>query len=317
MPTIDEVKLALENLDPTLVAGVLANTRIPDQPIDGNHLAQELTARGLNGAVVPKTRNELFDFQNACRSVATKRGKNFTGGVRVEVGEVKSDATECVYQITHATVDKQNRVIDHAKEMRVVYSKSLAVNGNDPIYVEIIDPTNTQTMNLIEQRVRAHFAAHKGKQPGAKVRAIVRDIFRSMDGTRWSSSNSVWFVPTEHAQKLGALQGALRSVYPADAGLEFDTIPLPNIAGVTDIVQDKVAINARSDAEKLLQEIGERLAKSGPVKQETFVRTAEDRRRISDYVDRMSARLGEEVSLAEETMKLLDAQLMEMMARIA
>jgi len=316
MPTIDEMKLALENLDPMLVAGMLTNTRIPDAPIDGNHLRSSLNARGLNGALVPATRNELFDFQNACRSVATKRGKNFTGGVRVEVGEVKSDATECVYQITHATVDKQNRVIDHAKEMRVVYSKGFAAR-HDPISVEIIDPANAQTMELIEQRVRAHFAAHKGKQPGAKVRAIVRDIFRSIDGTRWSSSNSVWFVPVEHAQELAKLQSALREVYPADAGLEFDTIPLPNIAGVTNIVQDKVALNARSDAEKLLNEIGERLSKPGAIKQDSFVRVAEDRRRISDYVDRMSKRLGEEVSLAEETMKLLDAQLMEMMARIA
>src|SRR4051812_17851546 len=176
----------LEGLDPAHVAGTLTNTRVPDAPVNLEQLRALMTAEGLDTTMLPapKTpRAPALDFALACRAVETRRGKRGRTGERVAVGEVVTNATESVYQITREVVDEANRVIDHKKGMRVVYVKD--VLATDPIHVEPFAQEHYEHLKHLEAEIRLRFDALRGTIPGSKIRAILREQFRRMQATRW------------------------------------------------------------------------------------------------------------------------------------
>src|SRR4051812_13034556 len=112
----------LRDVPPELCAGVLVTTSVPDRPIDPEQLRKLLLAHNLDDALVPERKkiSEVHAFQNACRSVETRRGSKAKGSTTtVAVGEVVTNATESVYQITAEVRDEQMLVIEHPKAMRV------------------------------------------------------------------------------------------------------------------------------------------------------------------------------------------------------
>lgn len=305
----------LEGLDPADVAGLLSNTRVPDSPCDVEQLRSLMTAEGLDTSMLPKVktpRSPVFDFAIACRSVETKRGKRGRTGERVAVGEVVTNGDESVYQVTRELVDTQNRVIDHRKGMRVVYDKAFA--DSDPIRVEPFTAEHYDSIKHLEDEIRARFMALRGTIPGSKVREIVRKQFRLLGATRWSTTNSVWFVPTEHVATLEAIERVLKAIYGDRA--EFDSIPLPRSPHTTRTVTDKVGGHVALDAEKLLAKIAGKLADGADVRNDTFERMRDEAQEVRDYVKGMEAMLGGEVALAQSSMALVDTQLMEMLSRV-
>lgn len=310
MTALSDAVSILDGLDPEHVAGCLTTSKVPDAVTDLEGFRTLMQANGLDDSLVPPKRREVDDFAFACRSVETRRGKVLKGE-RVSVGEVVTNAAESVYQITHEQVDAQNRVINHPKAMRVVYDKTQS--PADPIRVEPMEPSHYEALKHLEDAIRARFFALRGTLPGSKVRAILRELFKQMNATRWSSANSVWFVPKEHAGTLEAIERVLKAAYP-DA--EFDSIPLPNTTGVRKLVEEKVGAHVGSDATKLMAEIAEKLRDGASVREDTFKRANDRAREIRSYAERMEKMLGAEVEQVAEATKLIDAQLMEMWGRV-
>jgi hypothetical protein len=305
----------LEGLDPAHVAGTLTNTRVPDAPVNLEQLRALMTAEGLDTSMLPapKTpRPAAHDFALACRAVETRRGKRGRTGERVAVGEVVTNASESVYQITREVVDETNRVIDHKKGMRVVLAKQQTTSA-DPISVEPFAQEHYDHLRHLEAEIRLRFDALRGTVPGSKVRAILREQFRRMHATRWSTTNSVWFVPLEHAGELAAMERVLKALY-TDA--EFDTIPLPNNAGIAKMLEDKTGTHVQIDATKLGQEIAEKLAGKGQLSQATFERMKAKANDVAEYADKMENLLGGEVATAREALRLVDMQLVELFGRV-
>lgn len=302
----------LAELDPADVAGCLTSTKVPDQPTPADAFRTRLIAEGFDGSLVPAKRREALDFANACRSIETRRGA--AKGERVAVGEVLTNSTETVYQITREIVDAQNRVIDHAKGMRVVLRPDAALTATDPITTSLFDDSHALSLKHLEDQIRARYFALRGTLPGAKVRAILRELFKGMSATRWSSANSVWFVPTEHATKLEGIERVLKATYGTDC--EFDTIPLPNTKGVRNLVREKVGNHSAADATKLMAEIAKKLQGDQPVRESTFNLANKQARELHEYAQRMEAMLGGEVEAVRASMALVDQQLMEMWGRV-
>lgn len=310
--TLSQAIEILEGLDPADIAGTLTNTRVPDAPCDVEQLRALMLAEGLDTSALPapaKPRSPVLDFQIACRSVETKRGRSVKGE-RVNVGEVVTNDAESVYQITRELVDADNRVIDHKKGMRVVYDKTQA----DPIHVEPFAQEHYEHLKHLEADIRARFMSLRGTIPGSKVREIVRKQFKAIGATRWSSTNSVWFAAIEHAATLEAIERVLKAIYADRA--EFDSIPLPRSPHMTRTVEQKVGAHTHIDAEKLLAEIGAKLADGADVRSSTFERMRAKAQDVRDYVNGMEAMLGGEVALAQTSLSLVDAQLVEMMSRV-
>jgi hypothetical protein len=310
MPGLMELAGTLGTIPEEYIAGTLTTTSVPDRSIDSEQLRQLLTQHGLDSSLVPAKRPEVFDFQNACRSVETRRGVRAPKGHRTQitVGEVVTNSAESVYQITAEVRDETNRVIEHPKGMRVVYDKAVAQN---PIRVEPLEAFATMDPDL-EARVRAHFDTHRGKLPGAKVREILRTLFRSINATVWSKG--VWFVGIQHASTLAAMEATLTGLYGTDS--EFHTIPMLNTKGVKRILGEKVIAHVRGDAGKLMAEIGEQLSDGRSVSDKQFQRIAQARAALVEQADAMQATYGSELEGVEAALKLVDAQVMEMWSRV-
>lgn len=311
MMTLMALAGSLDEIPAEYIAGTLTTTSIPDRPVDSEQLRRLMQQHGLDDSLVPAKRPEVFDFQNACRSVETRRGVRAPQGKRtqVTVGEVVTNAAESVYQITAEVRDEANRVIEHPKGMRVVYDKAFV--GQDPIRVEPLEAFASMDPAL-EARIRLHFDVHRGKLPGPKVREILRTLFRRMAATRWA--NSVWFVAVQHAPTLEAMETVVKELYGLDA--DFSTIPIPNTAGVKRILGEKVIAHVRGDATKLMGEIADQLRDGKTVNERSFKRMADARADLVAQADAMQDAYGSELTGVDEALKLVDAQIREMWGRV-
>src|SRR3954465_7404954 len=174
-----------------LCAGVLVTTSVPDRAVDGEQLRTLLLAHGLDDQLVPERKkiNEVHAFQNACRSVETRRGSKAKGRTTtVAVGEVVTNATESVYQITAEVRDEKELVIEHPKAMRIRYQKAHAA----AIVVDDLEPAYAEALRPLADMIQLRFDAMRGRLTGAKVREILRAQFRGMHAPRWA--NATYFV---------------------------------------------------------------------------------------------------------------------------
>jgi hypothetical protein len=288
-------------------AGFLVSTGVGDAPIDGAILKKAMLAEGLPTAMIPDVPSEVDAFMRACASVATKREKLTT---RVTVGRVKEDVTECVYQLTVEAVDKANRVIDHPRAMLAVYDKAAATGrsirfeATASAKYDGLDPENALRL---QSAIHVHFDAHRGRLPGSKVRAILRQSFRSMHATRWSTTNSVFFVPPEHEGAIDAMRRILTAVY--GTAFEYDKAELAGTKANMQTIADKHEASVREEAEKMMETLRDRLADPAEVRQNTLAKFMAQRAELSAMQARMDALLGREQNVAQQALSLVDVQI--------
>lgn len=299
--------------DPAHFAGVQVATSVPDRPVEADQARDSFQRHGLDLALLPTKRRPEDDFANACASIGTKRGKTANGTrERIDVGFVTENPAEVVYQIDREVIDKANRVIEHKKSMRVVFDKSTA-NGGDPIRVETPGTLEDyQALAHLEQAIRDHFDTHRGKIPGAKIRAAIRFYFLDrMGATRWADKQSVYFVPIEHYETVEKLGHMVGDLYPDDG--DFTVLPLANTKGVLEIIADKHAAHVKQDAQQLLSEIAD-LRKSGrKIQSSTVARLVQTRRTLGQRRKRMTEIIGQETQTASAALDMLDEQLLVLM----
>lgn len=316
MTTLLELGRSYKELDREQLAGQLVMTSYGDQPANANVFQTLLRQAGLDETLVPNQRSEVLDYQLACRSVETRRGRAASGRQIVTVGEVVTNQVESVYQITAEIRDEANRVIEHAKAMRVIYDHGRAsdpVMGGDPIRFEPIDDQRLyHALGDLGDRIKLHFNLHRGKVPGAKVREILRKEFTRMHGTRWR--DSVWFIGMGHTDELEKWRQVIKTLNP-DA--TFDVVPLPNTAAVRAQLEEKIGAHVKEDATKLMGEIAKTLGAGKPITAKQFERLSALRAELAENAKAMQDHLGDELSTVSEAMGLLDQQLMEMWGRIA
>lgn len=304
---------AMQDIPREYIAGSLTTTSIPDRPIDLEQLRTLMLQHGLDASLVPAKRSEVFDFQQACRSVETRRGTQQGPRTQIAVGEVVTNAVESVYQVTAEVRDEANRVIEHPKAMRVVYDKSLVGPGRDPIRFEPLDPNYAAALHDLEATIRVRFDQTRGRLPGAKVREILRTLFRRMAATRWA--NSVWYVGVTHEPELGAMRRVVKELYGADA--DFSTAPILNTKGVREIIEEKVTAHVQSDVANLVGELSKQLKPGREVKEADLKRAQGARRTLVEQAEAMMAAYGSEITTVRDALALVDDQVAAMWSRVA
>lgn len=316
MATLLELGRSYAELPPEQLAGQLVMTSYPDKPVPVNQFRSLLRDHGLDESLVPEKRPEVFDFQAACRSVETRRGVAANGRQMVAVGEVVTNQTESVYQITAEARDEANRVIEHRKGMRVIYDKARAndpVVGGDPIRFEPIDSqTLYQSLSALADKINLRFRLTRGQVPGPKVREIMRNELRGMHGARWR--DSVWFVGMSHASEVEKWRQVITALSP-DA--EFIVTPLPNTASVRETVGKKMGEHVTNEATTALGKIADVLGKNEKLTQKQFERLNAIRRDIAAHAEEMQKLYGDEIATVTSAMGLMDQQMMEAWGRVA
>lgn len=309
----------LRDIPAELCAGVLVTTSVPDRAIDGEHLRRLLLAHGLDDNLVPEPKkiSEVHAFQNACRSVETRRGAASRGKrTTVAVGEVVTNATESVYQITAEVRDETNLVIEHPKAMRIRYIKA---RPQDPITVDPLDAAYAEALKPLADVIQLKFDALRGRLTGAKVREILRAQFKGMHAPRWA--NATYFVDLRHVGALESMSKVMAELYQGDA--KYSTAPVFNTASVRANLKVAIGETVTDDATKLMTENARKLAaaKAGEhprkVTQAEFDRANEQRMALQRQAEAMMSNYGEEIATVREALGLVNDQLLAMFERVS
>jgi hypothetical protein len=301
----------LRDIPSELCAGVLVTTSVPDRAIDGERLRALLLANGLDDSLVPEPKkiSEVHAFQNACRSVETRRGSKAKGRTTtVAVGEVVTNATESVYQITAEVRDEAQLVIEHPKAMRIRYQRAQSA----VFVVDDLEPAYAEALRPLADMIQLRFDAMRGRLTGAKVREILRAQFRGMHAPRWA--NATYFVDPRHVDKLEAMAKVITDLYAGDA--KYNPSPVFNTESVRANVKVAIGETVKDDATKLMTDFAKKLAPGGEVKQSDFDRAQNARSELVAQAEAMMGNYGEDIATVREALALLDEQVVEMFARV-
>jgi hypothetical protein len=236
------------------------------------------------------------------------------------VGEVVTNATESVYQITAEVRDEKNLVIEHPKAMRIRYDK--AFTGLSAISVDRLDEAYAEQFHELADIIQLRFDANRGRLQGAKVREILRFLWKSMQAPRWA--NSVYHVDLKHADKIIAIETILREIYGAEAFCRVS--PVFNTAGVRAELAVAMGVDVGADAQALVGQLAKKLAEVGTtpeagkkpktITDKDFERARDARDELNRHAEAMMANYGEEITAVREAIKLVDAQVLAMFAKV-
>jgi hypothetical protein len=296
--------------------GVLTISSVPDRGVKLSKFRKEWISEGLDINLVPEERKPVNVFQEACRLVGTgKRGVPSENRVTEILAEqVTNNEGECVYQITRAVKDKQARLIEHPKAMRMVYNK---VTGT--IDCEPLDPDSYLELRHIEAKVREHFDANVKTVPGAHVRTGVRETLLSLGATRVANAASVYFVPISGYSAVEALQRVLTNLYNGDAYIHV--IPWLDTDATREIVEKHHTMDVKAQCEELVAEIHNRLKDQGngqsKVRRDYATNKINERIALSRRIKEYESLLGTEIEEIKTAMGLLDDQIERLMGAAA
>lgn len=297
---------------PDIHAGVLVISRVADRVYDLDAFRAAWQSEGLDPDLLPEARQPVNDFQNACRSVETRRGRTSGRKIEVKVDEALNNGAECVYQLTRMERDEANRVIEHQKEMRVVFDKRRP--PADAIDVDVLGHDMADELHMLELRIREHYDMNRGKLPGPTIRALIRTTFEETHSIPWAGGK-VYFTPIEHADTMKAIARVLEQVCGEHA--DFDLAPM----APTELLRkqiDKHGTRALvGDATDLMVDVAERLKKDGPVRGEMIDRVLSQRAALGAMRKRVADLVGRETEAINEQVRLLDDQIDALMDRRA
>jgi hypothetical protein len=291
---------------------VLTISSVPDRGVKLSRLRKQWLGEGLDITLVPEERKPVNVFQEACRMVATgKRGVPSDNRVTEILSELVTNSEgECVYQITRAVKDKEQRIIEHPKAMRMVYKKPTGT-----IECEPLDAESFRALRDVEQKVRDHFDANVKTVPGAHVRSAVRETLLSLGATRVANAASVYFVPISGYSTVEALQRVLEDLYHGDAYIHC--IPWLDTQATREIVEKHHTMDVKDQCATEVAEIRNRLTTTGSgapkVRSDYVANKINARRALARRVKEYEDLLGGEVASIKESMSMLDDQLERLM----
>lgn len=288
------------NITDDMILGYIALVSIPNAPVSTAKLRRAWLMHGQDEKLVPKDRRASDVFSQACRSVESRRaGSEQTEEIKVD--RVLQSEEECVYQITLQVRDKEEKLIEHPKAMRITYT---ARDGK--IKDEAVDDKKVyKELRRLADVIRDDFQRNSSKVPGAKVRAAVRDTLMAEHATR-IQNKGVYFVPKVARRTLDDIQGVLHDVYGDGGHAELAILPLAADKPERDMVKRHFEDSVTEDIDTLLAEISQRLKSDTPLRADRQANLIADRKRLNDGIERYRDALDDRLLNLSEKMKLLD-----------
>jgi hypothetical protein len=229
---------------------------------------------GLDESRLPTERRPEHVAQEACRKVERVTSNGHREEIRAE--QVLRDGNTLVYQITRHVQDKQNRVIEHPKALRVIFTIDDSGRGGKLTFEPLDGATQADVQGLIDE-ITAHYDANSAQIPGHKLRTIVRHYVEQAGAENLrGTSGGVYFMaktnPLAAWSKLRDYHGPsiasgdfiqrirmmLEDVY--GTAPNFHSIPTINDEGQREFLRRKLVENVSDDAKAFRQDCIEQLA---------------------------------------------------------
>jgi hypothetical protein len=233
------------------ILGFYALFTVPDAPVSATKLSALWAAEGLPAGAVPAVRKPVHGFQIACRSVETRAREGARHEEEIKVDEVLETRETMDYQITRMVRDRDERVIEHPKAMRVTFHKD-----TDAITWDMLDRRKkvADELNAIGEAIRKHYEKNGKKVPGSRVRAAVRVVMQSVGATNVRRrSGGVYFVPKDGKEELDSLGRVLEGLYDDEA--ELHLIFAANAEGERALIEKHFTTNVSEELDELMAEV--------------------------------------------------------------
>jgi hypothetical protein len=288
------------NITDDMILGYIALVSIPNAPISTTKLRRAWLMHGQDEKLVPKDRKAADVFAQACRSIESRRTHS-ERTTEIKVDRVLQSEEESVYQVTQMLRDKDQKLIEHPKAMRITYSQRDGKIKDEPID----DRKLYKELKELADQIREHFDKNATKVPGAKVRNAIRETLMAEHATR-VQNKGVYFVPKVARRTLDDLQGVLRDLY-GDAGhAELAILPLAADKPEKEMVKHHFEDSVTENIDALLAEISQRLKSDQPLRADRQANLVADRKRLNEGIDRYRDMLDDRMIGLSERMKLLD-----------
>lgn len=282
----------------SMIAGYVTMFTVPDDAVGATKLLRTFAALDLDTDLLPPGRRAVNVFQTACRSVADSGRTNGSRVAEIVVDEIMDAPHECVYQITRRIRDRENKLIDHPKAIRVTFKKD-----DESMVFEPLEPSHYKALAGLEDAIREFYDKNATKVPGYKVRAVLRAYMGVMGGTNLRrKAGGVYFLPARAKETLDSLKAALDKLYGERSDLH--TIPLVNDEGARDMIRKHFTINAVGQIDDLMAKIAEALG------------GARERAIRSDFLGNVAERRREITTLKNEYSTLLEGELDDLASKI-
>jgi hypothetical protein len=289
---------------------------IPEEYKTVVQIADAFSRVGLAASFVPPAAKPVHRFQAACRSVEQRRSER--RNCEVKVAQIDETPEYCLYQVHFLVRDRQHRVVEHPKALRVTFTKQSreldfeylndrSANRGLP-HAHSLD---LPSLAGLEERIRAFYRSTADSVPGAKLRTIVRKLLVSVHAEPMRDSGGVYFVPINGKETLNAVGQAVHLLYPSSA--EFATIPLANDAEKRRMIRNRLTVNTIPVIDDLLSQVTRELraAKMNrePVGEHIVNRFFTSRRRVAAVKDEYAQLLNDELGELAVKIEILDQQL--------
>lgn len=300
------------------ILGFYALFTVPDQPVSATKLARLWAAEGLPAGAVPNTRKAVHVFQLACRSVESRRIIGVEQSEeQISVDEVNEDPAECIYQITRVVRDKANRVVEHDKEMRIIYNKY-----TEEITWDALDKTPMSRLNALGESITDYFQKNNKKVPGARVRAAIRTLMYEVGATNVrKKAGGIYFVPKDGKTYLDALGEILEQLYGDDADLHL--IACMNAESDREMISKHFTLNVSQEVDELIAEASESLHGDSSLRggrkmrKDRLGNMMAKRTLLGQHREKYAELLDTELEEVAEKISLLDEQLEALLMRQA
>lgn len=282
-----------------MILGFMALVQVPNAPQSVAKLRRLWVAEGLDPELIPKQRKPVNAFQMACRSVETRKTDSVKTS-EIKVDEVLENENECVYQITQLVRDKDNKIIEHPKAMRLTFNKHDGTIEDEPL-----DKKTYKALKGLAQRIRDDFEANSNKLPGAKLRRAVRAVLKGQDATL-IQNKGVFFVPKAGKITLDSISNVLEGLYGDGNKAEMFTIPVANDEGERAMIARHFQSNVTDHIDTLIAEITQRLNSGAVLRSDRRASLVGERRRLEEGVERYRDLLDDKLLVLNEKLRLLD-----------
>jgi len=290
-----------------MILGYIALVSIPNQPVSATKLRRLWLAEGLDENLVPRQRRPADVFMAACRSVESRRTEEDRTH-EIKVDRVLESSEECVYQITQLVRDKDQRLIEHPKAMRITFAAKDGV-----IKHEALDDRKLyKELRRLGDVIRAEYEANGTKVPGNKVRAAIRETLIADHSTR-IQNKGVFFVPKVSHGTLESIESVLRGLYKGAGLAELAIIPCLADAPEKQMIQRHYTENVQGEIDSLLAECSQRLKAGTPVRGDRQKNLVAERLRIKEGIERYQSLLDTKLSVLNAGVTLLDDALEQLL----
>lgn len=231
---------------------------VPDESVSLRSLKKNLALHGLPPSLAPKDTKAINVFKRAMRE---HEGRTRTNGhyLDTDVALVNETADDCIYQISRLKRDLDEKVVDYAKYLRVIFNKH-----TEDVNFNILPGAPRAEVIPMQEMIQDFMDKNAAKVTGAKVRGIVRNYLREeadeqrgIEGLGGENlrgkAGGIYFVPERHAGQVVALSEMLNELYKGRGYLH--AIPLADGKGERELVRAHHVSNVQQEMTEMVGEL--------------------------------------------------------------